>query len=101
MLIHPRISGAFLARPSFWRLAVFIVVLVTFVKIGKPTPGAEPLPPNTVEGFRQFLLNDMDRLGKLVDLKRKTEAKIDMKEEHKEQNDYYQKVVNSLDGQIK
>ncbi len=100
MLTPHRTSGMFLSRPSFWRFGVFVVLLLVLVKIDRNATCAEPLPPNTVEGFRQFLTNDMDRLGKLVDLKTKTEAKIDMKEEHKDQNAYYQKVVDSLNSQI-
>jgi HEAT repeat protein len=86
----------------FWRLAVFVVLLLVFVKLDQSAPCAEPLPSNTVEGFRQFLINDMDRLGRLVVLKRKT-AKIlgDIKDEDKEQKAYYEKIVDSLDARIK
>lgn len=101
MLLHRRLSETFLARPSFRRFAVFAVVLGAFLKLGNSAPAAEPLPPNTVEEFRQFLDTDLDKLGKLDVLKNDTEKRLSATADDKKQaKDYYTKVVDSLNSQI-
>jgi HEAT repeat protein len=101
MLRHRRYSGTLLTQCAFRWVAVFVVVLLFFVNTGKPAAAADGFPPNTVEAFRQFLTNDMDRLGKLVDQKQRAEQKLnEMREESKEQTEFYQRLVPALQAQI-
>ena len=87
MLMHPHISRSFW-RPALWRPAAFVAVLLGFFNLALPAVRSdEQVPPNTVEEFRQFLHNDMDRLGKLtqagVDATLKESAAVRERDEKK------------------
>jgi HEAT repeat protein len=74
-MLIPLRTARWLSGPPLVRAAVFTVALLGFVALTRPVRSADPPPADPVAEFRDFLRNDLENLGRLVNENRTTPSK--------------------------